>query len=143
MRGFTLIELLVVMLIAGLALAVVPPMLSAGLPGLHARSAAQQLLFGLRSARGQAVAAGGEAALELDLERNRYRIGTREVELGAGVELVLDTARSEIGGAQRGGIRFFADGSSTGGRITVRGGARAWRLDVDWLTGRVALDEST
>jgi len=140
--GFTLIELLVVMLIAGLALAVVPPMLTAGLPGLQVRTAALQLASGLRTARGQSIAQGREAVLMLDLQRNTYSVGSRVAALAPGLELVLDTARSEASGVAEGGIRFFPDGSSSGGRITVRGGARGYRLDVDWLTGKVTLNES-
>ncbi|MFZ5465920.1 MAG: GspH/FimT family pseudopilin [Pseudomonadota bacterium] len=140
--GFTLVELLLVVMIAGLALAVVPPLLTASLPGAQVRTAAQQLASGLRSARGQAIARGEESLLQLDLERNSYRQGGREVALAAGLELVLDTASSEVLGAGAGGIRFFPDGSSTGGRIEVRGGGRAYRLDVDWLTGRVTVHET-
>ncbi|MGD9709229.1 MAG: Tfp pilus assembly protein FimT/FimU [Halothiobacillaceae bacterium] len=58
-RGFTLVELLVVVLIAGLVLAVTPPLLTAALPGLQARASAQQLAAGLRMARVQAMAGGG------------------------------------------------------------------------------------
>ncbi|MEO1751953.1 GspH/FimT family pseudopilin [Thiofaba sp. EF100] len=142
-KGFTLIELLVVMLIAGLVLTVTPPLLTAALPGLQARSSAQQLAAGLRMARGQAMAGGGEAVLVLDLARHSFRVGSRpEVRLGRSLELRLDTAASELEGEQRGGIRFFGDGSSTGGRITLRAGKHAWQVDVDWLTGRVTVDEA-
>ncbi len=142
-RGFTLVELLVVVLIAGLVLAVTPPLLTAALPGLQARASAQQLAAGLRMARVQAMAGGGEAVLLIDLARHSFRVGGRpEVRLAQGVDLSLDTARTETDGERFGGIRFFGDGSSTGGRITLRAGPHAWRVDVDWLTGRVRLDEA-
>ena len=38
-----------------------------------------------------------------------------------------------------GSIRFYPDGGSNGGRITVASGARKFDVDVDWLTGRVAI----
>ena len=34
-------------------------------------------------------------------------------------------------------IRFFPDGSSTGGRITLESGRRQWHVNVSWLTGAV------
>jgi general secretion pathway protein H len=40
-----------------------------------------------------------------------------------------------------GGIRFYADGSSTGGRVTVASGEREYRVGVDWLTGQVTVAE--
>ncbi|HET19630.1 MAG TPA: type II secretion system protein GspH, partial [Chromatiales bacterium] len=118
------------------------PMLSASLPGAQARTAAQQLASGLRSARGQAIARGDEAVLLLDLERKSYRQGERTVALASGLELSLDTAISEVGTAGQGGIRFYPDGSSTGGRIGVQGGGHAYRVDVDWLTGKVTVNEA-
>ena len=36
-------------------------------------------------------------------------------------------------------LRFVPDGGSNGGRITVASGARKFDVDVDWLTGRVAI----
>ena len=38
-------------------------------------------------------------------------------------------------------IRFYSDGSSTGGRITVASGERKYLVDVDWLTGRVSIGD--
>ncbi len=43
--------------------------------------------------------------------------------------------------SKRGAIRFYPDGSSTGGRITVASGERKFLVDVDWLTGRVSIKE--
>jgi hypothetical protein len=37
----------------------------------------------------------------------------------------------------RGPIGFAADGSSSGGRVILRSGARDVVIDVDWLTGKV------
>jgi general secretion pathway protein H len=37
-------------------------------------------------------------------------------------------------------IRFFADGTATGGTIRLWHGARSATITVDWLTGRVRRD---
>jgi general secretion pathway protein H len=42
---------------------------------------------------------------------------------------------------RQGAIRFFPDGGSNGGRVTVASGERKYEVDVDWLTGRVAILE--
>jgi hypothetical protein len=39
----------------------------------------------------------------------------------------------------RGIIRFFADGSSTGGVVRLVRGERRADVAIDWLTGRVAI----
>ena len=38
-----------------------------------------------------------------------------------------------------GSIRFYPDGGSNGGRITLGAGDLKYEVDVDWLTGRVAI----
>ena len=40
-----------------------------------------------------------------------------------------------------GAIRFYPDGSSSGGRISLRHGARATVIDVNWLTGKITSAE--
>ena len=40
---------------------------------------------------------------------------------------------------KRGGIRFFPDGGSNGGRVSLAVGERRFNVDVDWLTGRVSI----
>ena len=50
--------------------------------------------------------------------------------------------RRAIWSATRSGaIRFFPDGGSNGGRLTLAAGERKFNVDVDWLTGRVAILE--
>jgi general secretion pathway protein H len=141
--GYTLIELLVVLVIASLLLAVVPPMLSAAMPGAKVRSAARQLAASLRYARHEAITQRREVALTLDLEGRRYSVQdkARVSRLPDGLVLALTTGRAEVIGEQQGMIRFFPDGSSSGGRIEVASGEHRSTVDVNWLTGRVTVDE--
>lgn len=140
-HGFTLLELLVVLAMAALLLAVVPPMVGNALPGLKLKGSARELAAALRYARGYAAVHGREAVLRLDLEGRRYTVTGRDrsyqVPEALGLELV--TARTERTAEQQGAIRFFPDGGSTGGRITVSYEGRSYRVDVDWLTGRVRI----
>lgn len=139
--GFSLAEVLVVLIVASLALAAIPPLFSAAMPGTEVKGAARQLAASLRYARYQAITQRREVALILDLERRRYRLQEREFRLPEGLSLTLTTGRTEVIGERRGMIRFFPDGSSSGGRIEVASGKRKAAVDVDWLTGRVTLGE--
>lgn len=140
--GFTLLELLVVIAIAGLALALVPPLLANALPGFQERSAAREIATSLRLARQAAVAEHRTTVLQVDLEAREYGIAgrgpTRALPQRLGLEVFVGDVLAERG---HGGIAFFPDGSSTGGRITLLAPTREYRVDVDWLTGRVRLDE--
>jgi general secretion pathway protein H len=138
LAGFTLFELLVVLTIVALASTVIIPSL-VGRTGLEAKRVARELAAGLRQARGQAIVRNQTTSLALNVDERRFNVAgdPRTRQLHKGVTLALYTARSELLGAQAGNIRFFPDGSSTGGRITVSGGKQTYLVDVDWLTGRV------
>ena len=55
------------------------------------------------------------------------------------MELKLFTAQKDLVDDKVGSIRFYPDGGSNGGRITLGSGDRKYEVDVDWLTGRVAI----
>ena len=55
------------------------------------------------------------------------------------IEVKLFTAQSDLVNDKVGAIRFFPDGGSNGGRVTLAVGERKYDVDVDWLTGRVAI----
>lgn len=142
-QGFTLLELLVVLVIAVLLVALTPPLLSGMSAAAELRGAARQLAAGLRFARNEAVTRQREAILTLDLAQRRFAVSgdPREIALPESVALHLYTAQSELLDQATGSIRFFPDGSSTGGAITVGGAKLAYRVNVDWLTGGVAIVE--
>ena len=141
-RGMTLIEILVVLSIMAIGAALVVPMVSgAGVSTGDLKAAARQLAAGLRLARSEAITERHETVLTLDLEKRSFRVAKspREVALPQKVELKLFTAQSDLVSERQGSIRFFPDGGSNGGRITVASGERKYEVDVDWLTGRVAI----
>jgi general secretion pathway protein H len=140
--GFTLLELLVVLVIAGALVALVPPAINRVLPGVKLKGASQEMASAIRFLRGWSVAQGKQGLFTLDLEKKQFTITPREkiYELPQKAELKMTAASDEGQGEQQGGIRFFPDGSSTGGRIILSGAGKEHRIDVDWLTGRVSLD---
>lgn len=140
-RGFTLIEMLVVMSIMVLAYAMTAPMISAGVSGAELKAAARQVAAGLRKARSEAVAHKNEVALTVDVEQRRFDLSgdTRVYRLPEKIEISLFTAQSELKDTKTGAIRFYPDGSSTGGRVTLSLGERKYLVDVDWMTGRVKI----
>lgn len=139
--GFTLIELLVVMVIMVLAYGMTAPMISAGVSGAELKAAARQIAAGLRKARSEAVVRKDEVALTVDVEQRQFQLGgdKRIYRFPQKVDVSLFTAQSELMDAKTGAIRFYPDGSSTGGRVTLSRGERKYRVDVDWMTGRVKI----
>lgn len=137
--GFTLVELLVVLILASLILATVPPLLSTGVSSAKVSGAARQLAVGLRYTRSQAILTRQETEMVVDVEQRSFRIPgkAQEFRLADDITITLVTARSEVVTEEQGMIRFFPDGSSTGGRITVSNGKYEYIVDVDWLSGQV------
>ncbi len=141
--GFTLIELLVVLLIMGALITLAPAAFQRIVPGLEIKAAAREVAGVLRQARGQAIRDNRETAVLIDTGRNVYRLdrGARDHALSAALQVALVAAASEQLDDTRGRIRFFPDGTSTGGRVTLSRHDRKFDITVDWLTGLVAISE--
>ncbi|HUP29688.1 MAG TPA: GspH/FimT family pseudopilin [Usitatibacter sp.] len=139
--GFTLLEIIVVLVIAASAYAVLASTMFRGASTGDLKAAARNLASGLRQAQSTAMTTRRDALLTVDVEAREYQVpGDSEMRrVPASVDLKLFTAQAEVASERKGSIRFYPDGSSTGGRITVSSGERKYLVDVDWLTGRVSI----
>jgi general secretion pathway protein H len=140
-RGFTLLELLVVLLIATSVLTLALPQLGNLRAGMALRSEARQLASALRLCRSEAIVRQQEVSLVIDLAQRAYRSGTssRVHRLAQDTEVAVLAAHSGREAPRSGAIRFFADGSSSGGRVVLAAVGARYVVDVDWLTGRVVI----
>ncbi|WP_295404310.1 GspH/FimT family pseudopilin [uncultured Thiocystis sp.] len=138
--GFTLVELLVVLAIAALMMTAVPSLFSASFPGLEMKSAARRTAATLRLARESAIRRGTDTELLIDVDAHRLDLqGYRSFRFPTRLTIQLETASREMLDDRRGVIRFFPDGSSTGGRIIVENQGHGYQIGVIWLTGRIEL----
>ena len=138
--GFTLLELLAVLLILATAFAITLPALTAG-SGTEIQAAVRTVAAALRQTRDRAITTNRPAVLLVDVERKQITLGERSRLLPQHARVGLFTARSEQLDEDRGTIRLFPDGASTGGRITIATDTRSFLVDVDWLTGRISILE--
>ena len=139
--GFTIVELMVVLAIGVVAFSTIMPNFSAGTSSARFKSAARDIASALRHVRGRAVSTLKQAEFFIDVEKNIYRVSGKDKEyrVPEKIQLGLFTAESELTGDQQGIIRFFPDGSSTGGRVTLEEGNRKRLVDVNWLTGLITI----
>jgi general secretion pathway protein H len=141
-KGFSLIELVAVIILIGIALSVASLSFSKSMNNAKVLAASRDLVAALRYTRGQAIVKGEQAALDLDIQNNTYQApGKPIVRLPHEMHMTLLTADSEQTSDTAGRIRFFPDGASTGGNISVFMGRREWRINVSWLTGQVVREE--
>ena len=138
-RGFTLVELLVVLAILALVVTLMPPFLAGGQSRAELSTGAREIAAALRETRSLAIRQGRSAAFVVDGAAGTFRAagGARERRLPVGLRLSLLTLANER--LDAGVIRFFGDGSSTGGSVSIVQGERRSDVTVDWLTGRVFL----
>lgn len=141
-QGFTLLELLVVLVIASLIVVAVPQIFQRFAGAATLRHAAEQLTNDLRNAHLEALETHRMTAIEFDLPRKTYRFedGASTKQLPDDVSLTLTS--TEIGRVSetKAHIRFFPDGSSTGGRIELHAKNRQYVVLINWVTGRVQLN---
>ena len=141
--GFTLIELTVVLVVMGLGIAAVGINFSSGRAGTQIRSATRDLVSALRYTRGEALVRHEQTTLTIDFTENSYRISTRakRYKIPDAIDVTLVTTQSERRGAGTAAIRFFPDGSSTGGRVMLERERFVRRIDIHWLTGHITVGD--
>ena len=141
-RGFTLLELLVVLAVMALVYAVAFPFVGGDYGGVDLKAAAYQVAAGLRRTRNVAVAQRQEATFTLDVDQRRFVVtgDPKAYSLPSKLDIVLYTAQSELVQGKSANIRFYPDGSSTGGRVTLAAGKQKLNVNVDWLTGKVSIE---
>ncbi|MDO9106246.1 MAG: GspH/FimT family protein [Methylovulum sp.] len=143
-QGFTLIELIVVLVIVILGFSAIGISMSSGHDTAEIKAAARDMVSALRYARGQALMDHEETTVDFDLEENSYTISSRDkvYTVPDEISLTVVTAQSELTGQGQGSIRFYADGSSTGGRVTLERDKAKLQIDINWLTGACELSDT-
>lgn len=142
-RGFSLLEVIVVITIIALSYTLLPKMIFGGVTGAELRSNARAVATGLRLARDAAINTKREAVLSINMENREFTLpnDTKLHKLNDKLDVKLYTAEADLISDKVGMIRFFPDGSSNGGRVTVAAGERGFEIDVDWLTGHVTIKD--
>ncbi|MBL6940377.1 MAG: prepilin-type N-terminal cleavage/methylation domain-containing protein [Alphaproteobacteria bacterium] len=134
--GFTLTELLVVLAIIGLLIVAAPALIKTALPGSQSLAAAHTLADDLRMVRGLAIARGQIIRVTFDEEHQTYRAGSGAARtLPHGIRFSFASERAART------IDFRPDGGASGATVLVGEQTQRHRVGVDWLTGRVAIDE--
>jgi len=133
----------VVLVIIGFIVVLVPPRLSGVIVSTQAKASAREIVSALRETRSSSIGSQKEQVFRMDLEKKSYSIERNKMkQLPEKMQISLYTARSEQFSEHLGAIRFFPDGSSTGGRIKLTMGKQHFFIDINWLTGKVALLEN-
>lgn len=143
-RGFTLVEIIVVLVISVLGFSVISTNINSGNYGAKLELVTREIASALRYAQSQALLNQKSMAVDINLKDNSYSISNQEKKytLNQEISISLVIAEEEYSVEQIGSIRFFPDGSSTGGRIKLQWGNQIKQIDVNWITGQVKINEN-
>ena len=138
-RGFTLLEMVVAVAIAALVLGVSAPAIQRLYTSTQYHGAVNDVVTLLSSARYSAIRKGGNIDVLINPKTRQLTLGEKVQELPGSMQLEVLGSR-ELNRDGAGVIRFYADGSSSGGVVSMENDAgRAVQVQVDWLLGRVRL----
>ena len=135
--GFTFVELLVVIGILGLVLAMVVTA-KPNTAATRVTAAAYAIAATLQLARAQAMASNIETIFRVDTQKHVVGFDKSMHALPRGMTVAITVAETERMG-NRGGLRFYPDGQSSGGEIILTLDGRTTRIAVNWLTGEPQL----
>lgn len=139
-RGVSLLEMLLVVALIAIAGMLAAMVLTGGLDGMRLRSSSKEIAAQLRYARAQAIATGQPQRFVIDPARRHWQgPNQRQGDIPQSLGVEFTGVREAQARAGEGGILFFPDGASTGGRVQLRAKKAAARIDVAWLTGEVRL----
>lgn len=143
-QGFTLLELLVVLVLLALAATLAFPLANRSRSGLVLRAAAFDVAAELRATRTAALRSNSERTFNVDLQTRYFWSDARREPRPIAHQLALDVVvpSSEQTGPTSARLRFFPDGSSSGGTILIKEPGRVAKVSVDWLTGTPRVDWS-
>lgn len=142
LAGFTLIELLVVLVLLGVSLSIVGPRIGQVQDTARFNNSLRSVVTTARAARSRARTEQREVAVEFDVADRTYTLDN-----GAEREIRPRDTRVEVTAPEseklsdtRIAIRFFPDGSATGGSVRLGLADRNSLISIDWLTGLATLD---
>ena len=140
-RGFTLLELIITISLAVVILSVAVSAYDRFSDAAKLKSTVRHMAACIYAARNDALTTGVETAFTLDIANRTYRYQSNGDIYQIDPDIAIQTSTAAFAELPKGisQIRFAADGSSSGGKLTLADGRRQLVIAVDWLTGKVEI----
>lgn len=138
--GFTLVEMLAVLVIIALTAGAISMLYRSPSSDAQLKTASLTAASRLRDIRSGAMVSGTDRLAVIDVAQRSIEFGNGipPLTFPGSIDIDVMSADSERLSPSAAGIRFFPNGSSTGGTINLRARDKAYEVRVNWLTGRVS-----
>jgi general secretion pathway protein H len=135
--GYTLLEMIAVLAILAITTAVAVPQFSGTIKHERLNQLGLRIARIMATARAQALDQKRPADVIVDLRRRTIYAADGQV-YALPNEIAVQVVAGRLRGADLHGesIRFYPDGSASGGRITLAATDESGNLDINWITGR-------
>ncbi len=139
--GFTLVELLAVLAILAIAVVAISYGGGRSVDAAQFRALMVKTAAAIRQARAEAIRTAGESVFVVDLGGRRMgeADGGDLLTIPRDVDVTAEVAASEQYRDGSLGIRFYGNGSSTGGTLRFVWRGQNYHILVNWLTGNVSM----
>jgi general secretion pathway protein H len=109
------------------------------------QAAAHDLASRCRAARSGAIRRGSDQTIVIDMANRMVTAGkdVPPLRIAETISVFSQTSAMERRSRDVVGIRFFANGASTGGKVRLESGRQAYEVRVNWLTGRVEVERTS
>jgi general secretion pathway protein H len=141
--GLSLIEMLVILAILSTVVVVSVSSFYRPAENDRLRPLAAEIAAQLRTLRSVAINRNRDQAFVLNSNDRTYAFESLKVvrTVPAAISINLTTARQQVRSVDDARMVFFPDGTSTGGRLVLSQEKRQIVVDIDWLTGTVAIED--
>jgi general secretion pathway protein H len=138
--GFTLIEVLAVLVVIAMTVAAISTLYRSPSGSAQVKTAALLAASRLRDLRSNAMTSGNERFAAINVDRRTMEFSDGRTPIAFSHLMKIEVTAADGGSRDPGvaGIRFYPNGSSTGGAIDLEMEGRAYEIRVNWLTGRVS-----
>jgi len=143
--GVTLLEMIVVLVIISISLIIVAPNFKSSNINAASQYKIKEIMTLMSDTRNQAIRKNKEFVFFIDVENKQYWSSSAlpKKNILTDFEVKVLAAETEYLNEMTGGIRFYPDGSSTGGTISLNRNNESHHINVDWLTGHTNLRNDT
>ena len=138
--GYTLLEMLIVVAVLAVVVSSVQLLPQSRAGSVDVASATQLIASSLRQARNASIRRRAVQHVYFDVKRRTVWTDSsrNRLALDRGIRMAISSARSQVRSDSVAQVRFYPNGSSSGGKVVLEGRSGAREIRVNWHSGRVS-----